>query len=469
MHVTNDDATRTPAEFGARLRSLRRAAGLSQTDLATEGLSPSYVSLIESGKRPASAAVIAILAGRLGVDEQFLTTGVDAEASAALELDVAYAEIALRNGDGQQALTHAATVVAAAAHAVAPEVRNRARRLHAEALEAVGNLEAAIRELEPLRVEATEARRWLDELRLTLTLARCHKELGDLRHALTLATDAMERAVRLELTGSDVHAELSAMVIGLHYLLGDLARADLLADDVLAQLEETGSRHARGSVYWNASLNAHARGQHTKALTLAERALALYAEDDDERGLARLRNAYAWLLLRADPPRPDKARELLERSREVLVDTGSAVDRAYAETELARAHLLMNDTRQAVRLATSALRRLGDEPRHQTAHAHLVIARAKLLAGDSEHALAEYRDAAKTLTRLQLGRQAAEAWRELADAFTSLGKFEDAANAYQRALAEIGVAAAPAVVGPPAAAPAGGAVPLSSDSALASP
>ena len=467
--MTNDDTGRTPAEFGARLRSLRQAAGLSQTDLATDGLSPSYVSLIESGKRPASATVITILARRLGVDEQFLTTGVDAEAGAALELEVAYGEIALRNGDPQQALTHATDVLGAAPHTVPPAVRHRALRLRAEAFEGVGRLEDAIREIEPLRAEATEARQWLDELRLTLTLARCYKELGDLRHALALATDAMDRAVRLELTGSDVHAELSAMVIGLHYLLGDLARADLLADDVLTQLEESGSRHARGSVYWNASLNAHARGDHTKALTLAERALALYAEDDDERGLARLRNAYAWLLLRADPPRPDKARELLERSRAVLVETGTAVDLAYAETELARAHLLMQDTRQAIRLATSALRRLGDEPRHQTAHAHLVIARAKLLAGDDEQALAEYRDAAKTLTRLQLGRQAAEAWRELADAFTSLGKFEDAADAYRRALSEVGVAAAPAIVGPPTAVPGAGPVTVPSDSAHASP
>jgi transcriptional regulator with XRE-family HTH domain len=468
--MTNDDPARTPVEFGARLRSLRRAAGLSQTDLATEGLSPSYVSLIESGKRPASAGVIAILARRLGVDEQLLTTGVDAEASAALELEVAYADIALRNGDAEEALSHLTDVLGAPPPTVPTGVRQRALRLHAEALEGTGRLEEAIRELEPLRTEATESRQWLDELRLTLTLARCHKELGDLRPALTLATDGLDRAGRLELTGTDVHAELAAMVIGLHYLLGDLARADLLADDVLGTLEESGSRHARGSVYWNASLNAHARGDHTKALTLAERALGLYAEDDDARGLARLRNAYAWLLLRADPPRPDKARELLERSRTVLLETGTAVDLAYAETELARAHLLMEDTRQAVRFATSALRRLGDEPRHQTAHAHLVIARAKLVAGEDEQALAEYRDAAKTLTRLQLGRQAAEAWRELADAFTSLGKFEDAADAYRRALSEVGVAAAPAIVGPPAGAPEPASVRIRSESsAHASP
>ena len=51
------------------------------------------------------------------------------------------------------------------------------------------------------------------------------------------------------------------------------------------------------------------------------------------------------------------------------------------------------------------------------------------------------------LTRLHVGRQAAEAWRELADAFTKLSKFEDAAKAYQQSLAEVGVAAAPDIIG----------------------
>jgi tetratricopeptide (TPR) repeat protein len=250
-----------------------------------------------------------------------------------------------------------------------------------------------------------------------------------------------------ELLGSDAHAELAAMAVGLHYLLGDLAHAELLADDALTYFEAQGSRRARGSVYWNASLNAQARGNTSKALALADRALALYAEDDDERGIARLRNAYAWLLLRCAPERIAEAKDLLEKSLAELGEWGTEVDLAYCETELGRAWLLLGDPKKALRYATRAENRLGAEPRHQTAHAELVIARAKLVLGDEAGAIETYRHAAATLTRLQLGRQAAEAWRELADAFTQLRKFEDAAKAYQQSLAEVGVTAAPSIVG----------------------
>ncbi|MGZ4598010.1 MAG: helix-turn-helix domain-containing protein, partial [Actinomycetes bacterium] len=42
--------------FAARLRARRREVGLSQSDLAGDELSSSYISLIESGKRTPTAA-----------------------------------------------------------------------------------------------------------------------------------------------------------------------------------------------------------------------------------------------------------------------------------------------------------------------------------------------------------------------------------------------------------------------------
>ena len=59
-------------EFGERLRQLRRAAGLSQTQLAGEDLSPSYVSLLETGKRQPSPDVVQTLALRLGCSADVL-------------------------------------------------------------------------------------------------------------------------------------------------------------------------------------------------------------------------------------------------------------------------------------------------------------------------------------------------------------------------------------------------------------
>jgi transcriptional regulator with XRE-family HTH domain len=431
--------------FGQRLRRLRRAANLSQTDLASDTVSASYVSLIESDKRVPSSAAVDALAQKLRCPPEMLLSGVDAEMSARLDLELKYAEMALRNGEGADALTRMDELLAD--EQVSPALRSRARRLRAEALESTGELNKAVRELDALHVQAVAAHDWTESLRLTIPLARCYKELGDIRHALTLIGDGLDSAKQNELLGSDAHAELAAMAVGLHYLLGDLAHAELLADEALTYLEGQGSRRARGSVYWNASLNAQARGNTSKALALADRALALYAEDDDVRGTARLRNAYAWLLLRTSPDRIDEAKTLLEKSLADLVDSGTAVDLAYCETELGRAWLLLGDAKQALRYATRAKGRLGSEPQHQIAHAELVIARAKLVLGDEASAIETYRHAAALLTRLHVGRQAAEAWRELADAFTKLSKFEDAAKAYQQSLAEVGVSAAPDIIG----------------------
>ncbi|MGO1049671.1 helix-turn-helix domain-containing protein [Crossiella sp. CA198] len=56
-----------PASFGERLRALRTARGLTQRDLAGEGLSSSYLSRLESGQRMPTSKVVEQLAARLGV------------------------------------------------------------------------------------------------------------------------------------------------------------------------------------------------------------------------------------------------------------------------------------------------------------------------------------------------------------------------------------------------------------------
>jgi transcriptional regulator with XRE-family HTH domain len=53
---------------GRRLRRLRQERGLRQADVAGDGISVAYVSMIEHGRRTPSDRVIAVLASRLGVD-----------------------------------------------------------------------------------------------------------------------------------------------------------------------------------------------------------------------------------------------------------------------------------------------------------------------------------------------------------------------------------------------------------------
>ena len=63
------DAARWQREFGERVRTVRKARGLSQMQLALlADIDPTYLSGVEQGRRNISLANIHVLAGRLGVD-----------------------------------------------------------------------------------------------------------------------------------------------------------------------------------------------------------------------------------------------------------------------------------------------------------------------------------------------------------------------------------------------------------------
>src|SRR5437868_15143572 len=88
--------------LGERLRQLRVAANLTQSELAGERFSKEYVSQIERGKTRPTRETVEWLAARLGVDPGFLANGVATDERGRLEGALARAEAlieALRNED----------------------------------------------------------------------------------------------------------------------------------------------------------------------------------------------------------------------------------------------------------------------------------------------------------------------------------------------------------------------------------
>src|ERR1044071_8126568 len=70
--------------LGERVRQLRVAAGLTQSELAGDRCSKEYVSQIERGKTRPTTGTIEWLADRLGVDAGFLASGVATDERARL-------------------------------------------------------------------------------------------------------------------------------------------------------------------------------------------------------------------------------------------------------------------------------------------------------------------------------------------------------------------------------------------------
>ncbi len=429
--------------IGERIRQLRYRRGLSQTKLAAAtGFSVSYISLLESGRRTPTQRSLETIAGTLQCSVEHLRTGRGGTDDRSAELDLRFAELALRTGDAEAAHHHFSKVAAAAAQSGWYEQEFDARWGLARVLELRGDLEGAIDQYECL-LTADRPAGSLDRIRIAVALCRTYSECGDLNRAIDVGESALDQLAPPLSEGilDDAVVDLASTLIGCYFERGDLTRARLLARTALARAEDSGSALARASVLWNAALIEGAQGDVRTARALADRALALYSESDNARAISLLRVMSAGLLLRGPDPVVSEADRLLRQALAELPVVGSPVDIACAEIELGRCRLLEGDWEIATRTVEAALARLGDNPRLEGARARLLLGHAQLEGGDTEAAVRSYARAASELGSSGALRQAASAWRELAEALAGLGRTDEALDAYRRASDAAGVAA----------------------------
>src|SRR4051794_24166523 len=126
-----ETTTRTNGQNGAqslgvRLRELRNARGLTQTDLAGDRFSKEYVSQIERGKTRPTPETIAWLAGRLGVDPGFLEHGVSSDDRGRVEAILVRGEALTQADDFAGAIEEFVAARAALASLAAVELEVRA-------------------------------------------------------------------------------------------------------------------------------------------------------------------------------------------------------------------------------------------------------------------------------------------------------------------------------------------------------
>jgi tetratricopeptide (TPR) repeat protein len=431
----------TSESVGSRIRRLRRAAGMSQDALAQPRLSASYISLLEAGKRMPSEDVLRQLAARLGCDPDYLLGSVTKPDTAALEVELRYAELALRTGDAAVAMTSFEELQEKLSPSEHRPLWISAALGIAQCLEHEGRLEEATARLEEIRLHTLSDEPELNQrLALVMSLCRCYRELGDLSHAIEVAEGTVAEIEALGLPPTTASVELLSTLIGIYAERGDLHRAGYLASRAVDQAGLISDRKALGAAYWNASVVLHRRGRSSEALSLITKAVAIYSEGDDERALARIRNAHASVLLQSDPgnTETETAKSLLEQSVSVLTELGSNIDIAYVETALARAEVMLGDSESAVLHASRALAVLGPEHRLESARAYLVLAAACLQQGDREGAQTACERGALLLEASEASRQAAFAWSELAEILEESGESERAVWAYRQSMRLMG-------------------------------
>src|SRR6185295_12855707 len=102
--LTSVAPQRVSSGLGTRLRQLRVAAGLTQSDLAGDRFSKEYVSQIERGKTRPTPQTLGWIAERLGVDASYLETGQSWDEYAEVEAAVMRAEAAVEGHQYDEAL-----------------------------------------------------------------------------------------------------------------------------------------------------------------------------------------------------------------------------------------------------------------------------------------------------------------------------------------------------------------------------
>ncbi|MDQ6525652.1 helix-turn-helix transcriptional regulator [Nocardioides sp. LHD-245] len=426
-----------PVVLGARVRSARVAQGLNQADLAGDAYSVGYVSRIESGARRPTVAALTVISERLGTSIGDLVAGASEQQLDEIRLGFSYAELALENGEAVDAEHQARQTLARAEGASVPDLTTRGRFVVARALEAMGQLDDAIMELESLFADVDG----LPALRCGIALSRCYREAGDLNLAIEVGDRIRPVIADGGLERSDEAVQL-AMTVALAYIeRGDLHRAARICTETIAMAEEVSSPAARSAAYWNASIVYSERGETQAALALATRALGLLGEGQDARNLARLRLELGRLQLALDPPDAAQALVQLERANEEL--RGTSASRAeIAQAQVVLAHALIVDGRPEQALDVVIAARDATPGQASLGAAEAATAHAEALAelGRTDEAIDVCREATALLTALPgADRWVAQAWCELAELFDVLGETAAAHAAFKSAASASGL------------------------------
>ena len=414
--------------------------GISQAQLAFPELSDSYVSLIESDKRTPAPAVIKLLARKLGCSPSYLESGVTDDVADGLRMTVQYAELSLENGEAAEARECFAKVINHPDLIALPGLVYEARWGYARALEACGELEAAVAELERLADQASPIGNSDNWASLHMALCRCHRERGDFEAAIEVGERGLEMLAKAQDRWLESGVMLGATLLSVFCEQGDLVHARHFADRLVRYAEEVGSVRARAAAYWEAGIAADFRGDLEDAVRLEERAVALLGESDDARNIARLREECGRLLLRVGPEQAGRARDLLEAARQDLAASAAgSIDDARCLTTMAKAEIALGRHDEAIKLAEQALGIAGDAPRLVGAEALIVLGQSYVRLGRHDEAVPTLKEAAKQLEEMRASRHAAQAWFEVAELLGEIGDYAGRSNAYRKACACVGL------------------------------
>ena len=435
MHETATlPAPAAGVRLGERVRSLRVAAGLTQTQLAGERFSKEYISQIERGKTRPTDTTIAWLAEQLRVDAVFLSSGVSTEERAKVEAQLERAEALSVSHQYDAALEAFAELRPSVEETGSPSLTVRALSGTAWAMQEVGDVKQAIELLQQAReLTARPDFSDLDRADVLFRLAVCRYKLSSISTAIALFDEALVLAERSGLPCDLLRSDILQRRSRCHRRLRDYVAAREDVERSLQLAQDVGDRASIANAYFQASLIAQRQGHYVLSRSYAQRAKELYQQVDDERNVGRLHLMLGGLtLLLGDE---EHAVEHLKASYSRALDADSPADAAQALEGIARVHLNRGEYDQADELARQALALLQgrEDYLHEVSPSQLVLGRALLERGRLDEAEEAFRAADAAAEQMASISHRTEAWVALGDLAARRGDDRGAARLYRNA------------------------------------
>ena len=406
---------------------------MTQTKLGLGRFSKEYVSQIERGRVRPNEAALEWLAERLEVSRRFLETGVSSPEHERTASVISQAEAAIAAREFDQAIANL-DGLGETSVALEPDLELRAVLAGATARFELGRIEEALSVLIRARdLVDDDSFTDVDRANVLFHIGQCRYRLSSVPTAVALFTEALELMRHSDAIDDRLRCRILRWRSRCYRRQGDweAARGDVEA--ALELSERLGDGEALAHGYFQASIIAERRGHWVLARSYAERAKALYEEQEDRLNVGRLLNNLGGLtFLLGDQ---DRAAELLKEAFAVALEVGSKPDAAQAVSSLAQVNLRTGHVALAEEQARQALSLLDGRVDFldEQGNAQLVLGRALLEQGkleESEHALAA---AEAAFEQLSSGSHRAAAWTAQADLSVRRGDKDTALSLYRRA------------------------------------
>jgi tetratricopeptide (TPR) repeat protein len=420
--------------LGERVRQLRVAAGLTQTELAGERFSKEYVSQIERGKTRPTSETMSWLAGRLGVDAAFLEHGVSADERERIEAVLARAAALSESDRFPEAIDEYEAIrdVVLATGSAELEVRMLAGEAWAHLRN--GDVKRAISLLSFAR-DLSERPTFsdVDRADILYRLGACRFKLSSISTAIGLFNEALQLAERSCLPCDVLRSNIFSARARCYRRQRDWEAAREDVERALELAQGAADKRTLAEVYFQASLVAERSGHWVLARRYAEQAKTCFEEIADEANVGRLLNNLGGLNFLLG--RADQAESLLKDAFRVALDVGSETDAAYAVSSLAQVHLRTGRPELAEQQARHALQLLGDrvDVIGEVGNAQLVMGRALLEQGRLDEAEKAFGAAESSFDQLSSASHRAGAWIAQGDLASRRGQDQTAARLYRMA------------------------------------